>query len=65
MRTEIENVLLSIGKDVIAEYSSKTNTLTYRELLDKHAARIAILLPPKPEPWLWLNVYTQRVAAKK
>ncbi len=65
MRVELENVLLSIGKDVIAEYSSKTNSLTYRELLDKHSPRIALLLPPEFPAWMWLNVYTQRVAEQK
>ncbi len=64
MSPEIENAIRSVGKEVIAEYTSKSNTLTYRQLLDKHAARIAPLLPTKSEPWLWLNIYTQRVAKK-
>jgi len=55
MDTAIENALASIAKTVITEYQSHSNVFTYRELLDKHAKKIAPMLPDKPPAWLQLN----------
>ncbi len=65
MNVILENALLSLGRVVIAEFYSKSNRLTYRQLLDKYAARIEPLFPGDPDVWMILGVYTQRVAAKK
>lgn len=65
MDTATENALASIAKTVITEFKSPSNTLSYRELLDKHSQKIAPALPDKPPAWLQLNYVCHRVYAEK
>jgi len=67
MTPEAENAINSIARTALAEFTSKSNTLTYRQTLDKHAAKIAHLVPTKYrwEPWMWLNYICQRLANKR
>ena len=65
MNAAIENALHSIAKTVITEFKSPTNTLSYREILDKHAEKIAPMLPTKPPAWLRLNYVCHQVYAGK
>ncbi len=65
MDAQIDNALHSLAKAVITEYKSPNNTLTYRELLDKHAKKIAAALPAKPPAWLQLNYVCHQVYAEK
>ncbi|WP_260513616.1 hypothetical protein [Serratia fonticola] len=49
------NVIRSTAKDAIKEYSNPSNTLTYRQILDKHAQKVAHMLPKKFPAWMWVN----------
>ncbi|OCJ30622.1 hypothetical protein [Serratia sp. 14-2641] len=55
------NVIRSTAKDAIKEYRQTGNTLTYRQILDKHALKIAHMLPRKPPAWLQLNYVCHEV----
>ena len=59
------NVIRSTAKDAIKEYRQTGNTLTYRQVLDKHALKIAHMLPRKPPAWLQLNYVCHEVYAEK
>ncbi|EOS94696.1 hypothetical protein SY86_18530 [Erwinia tracheiphila] len=67
MTPEADNAIKSTARTALAEYTNPNNTLTYRQALDKHAAKIAHLVPDKyrREPWLWLNYVCQRLANKR
>lgn len=59
------NVIRSTAKDAIKEYRQPGNNLTYRQILDKHALKIAPMLPTKPPAWLQLNYVCHEVYAEK
>ena len=61
MTPDIENALRSTAKKVIKEIRSPGNTLTYRQLLDKHIDPIKQILPNSPAPYLWLSCYCIKV----
>ncbi|MBP0998422.1 hypothetical protein J8629_15325 [Serratia fonticola] len=59
------NVIRSTAKEAIKEYRQPSNTLTYRQILDKHALKVAHMLPRKPPAWLQLNYVCHEVYAEK
>ncbi|WP_447886753.1 hypothetical protein [Serratia fonticola] len=59
------NVIRSIAKEAIKEYRQPGNALTYRQILDKHALKVAHMLPRKPPAWLQLNYACHEVYAEK
>lgn len=59
------NVIRSAAKDAIKEYSNPSNTLTYRQILDKHADKISHMLPKKFPAWMWVNYACHAVYAEK
>jgi hypothetical protein len=59
------NVICSIAKDAIKEYRQPSNILTYRQILDKHALKVAHMLPKMPPAWLQLNYVCHEVYAEK
>jgi hypothetical protein len=59
------NVIRSIAKDAINEYRQPNNPLTYRQILDKHALKVAHMLPNKPPAWLQLNYVCHEVYAER
>lgn len=63
MSPEIQNAINSTARAALNEYFSKTNTLTYRQILNKHATKIAPLIPAKHRgrAWMLLNVVCQRI----
>lgn len=61
MTPEASNAINSAAKKVLIEYRSKGNSLSYREVLDKHAKSICMLIPRKHQPWMWLNAVCQRM----
>ncbi|OON35560.1 hypothetical protein BTJ39_22510 [Izhakiella australiensis] len=67
MKPEDENAINSVARAVISELTSKSNQLTYRQILDKHATKIAPLIPAKHRgrAWLWLNCVCQNLASGK
>ncbi len=65
MTPETENAIRSAAKDVIAEYRSKSNQKSYRELLDKHCIKISAICPCGFQAWQWLNVFVYRVSKNK
>jgi len=62
---EAENAVRAIAKKLINELRSKSNTNTFRELLDKYASQAKPFCPPKHEAWLWLCVIVHRVVEGK
>lgn len=62
---EIDNAARAIAKKLITELNSKSNKLTFRQLLDKYASQAKPLCPEKHEVWLWLNVIVHRVVEDK
>lgn len=67
MDPEAEIEINSTARAVLTEFKSKSNTLTYRQLLDKHARRIETLIPAKHRcrAWMWLNCVCQRIGGHK
>lgn len=65
MMPETENAIRSVAKEVIAEFRSKSNQHSYRELLDKHCVKISALCPPRFPAWQWLNAFVYRVSENK
>ena len=65
MTPETENAIRSAAKEVIAEYRCKSNRKSYRELLDKHSAKIAAICPRGFMPWMCLNIFVYRVSESK
>ena len=65
MQQETENALRAAAKEAIKEYRQPDNTLTYRQILDKHAADIAHILPRKYPAWMWVNYACHEVYAEK
>ncbi|MEM6050474.1 hypothetical protein AAH450_07805 [Erwinia sp. P7711] len=63
MTPEAENAINSIARAALKEFTNQSNTLTYRQILDKHAKHIETLIPAKHRglAWLWLNVVCQRL----
>ncbi len=63
MTPEADNAIRNTAKAALSEYTNKSNTLSYREILDKHAKRIELLIPAKHRgrAWLWLNCVCQRL----
>ncbi|UIA85232.1 hypothetical protein LU604_10625 [Erwinia tracheiphila] len=63
MTPEADNAIKSTARTALAEYTNPTNTLTYRQILDKHARRIEALIPAhhRGRAWLWLNCVCQRL----
>ena len=62
---EADNAARAIAKKLITELNSKSNKLTFRQLLDKYASQAKPLCPKKHEAWLWLNVIVHRVVEGK
>jgi hypothetical protein len=60
-----DNLLRSTAIEALAEYRSPTNNLTYRQILDKHAAKIAAYWPDKPPAWMRLSCACMRIDADK
>lgn len=65
MTPENENAIRSVAKEVIAEYRSKSNKQSYRQLLDKHCTKISAICPSRFPAWQWLNVFVYRVSENK
>lgn len=67
MTPEAENAINSTARAALTEFTSKTNTLTYRKILDKHATRIEPLIPARHRhiAWMWLNCAVQRISKNK
>ncbi|HEJ7884146.1 TPA: hypothetical protein SMI12_001069 [Serratia liquefaciens] len=68
MDTARSNTLRSTAKEALKEFYSPTNNLPYREILDKHARKIAYLWPQGAKcipAWLRLNVECHRVKEGK
>lgn len=65
MTPENENAIRSVAKEVIAEYRSKSNQQSYRQLLDKHSPKISAICPSRFPAWQWLNVFVYRVSENK
>lgn len=65
MEIPVESALYQAARTVISEYKSPTNTLAYRQILDKHAKKVAPMLPTKPPAWLQLNYVCHKVYAEK
>lgn len=67
MTPEASNATTCTARAAITEYFSKTNTLTYRDILDKHAKKIELLILIKHRcwAWMWLNVVCQRLVIEK
>lgn len=67
MSPEIQNAINSTARAALNEYFSKSNTLTYRQILDKHSTKIATLIPAKHSgrAWLWLNCVCQSMGGRK
>lgn len=61
----VANLLRSTARELLNEFESPTNKLTYRQLLDKHALKVAHMLPRKPPAWLQLNYVCHEVYAEK
>ncbi|MGP2977709.1 hypothetical protein ACTVLL_11240 [Serratia nevei] len=57
--------LRTTAQEALNEYRSPTNHLTYREVLDKHAAKIAPYWPAKPPAWMRLSCACMRIDAVK
>ncbi|KAB1578713.1 hypothetical protein [Serratia marcescens] len=57
--------LLTTAQEALNEYRSLTNNLTYREILDKHAAKIAPDWPAKPPAWMRLSSACMRIDSTK
>ena len=61
MSPDVENVLRSTAKKVLTERLSPGNTLTYRQLLDKHVEPIQHLITKRTAPYLTLSCFCIRV----
>jgi hypothetical protein len=63
MSPESQNAINRTARAAVKEYTNKSNTLTYRQILDKHAKRIETLIPAqhRGRAWLWLNCVCQRL----
>lgn len=63
MTPEAQNAINSTARAALKEFKHQSNTLTYRQILDKHAKRIETLIPAKHRgrAWLWLNCVCQRL----
>ncbi len=64
MTPEADNAIKSTARTALKEYANPNNTLTYRQILDKHSPKIAALIPAKHRgrAWLWLNCVCHQVA---
>ncbi|EIC86080.1 hypothetical protein [Serratia sp. M24T3] len=62
---ETDNAARAIAKKIITELNSKSNKLTFRQLLHKYASQAKPFCPKKHEPWLWLCVIVHRVVEGK
>lgn len=51
--------------NIRAEFRSKSNQNSYRQLLDKHCIKISAICPPGFPAWQWLNVFVHRVNENK
>ncbi|HCK02877.1 MAG TPA: hypothetical protein DHV72_23035 [Serratia grimesii] len=60
-----KNLLRSTARELLNEFESPTNKLTFRQLLDKHAVKIAPYWPKRPPAWLRLNCEVHRVREGK
>ncbi|RYM48755.1 hypothetical protein BSQ97_20945 [Serratia proteamaculans] len=60
-----KNLLRSTARELLKDFDSPTNKLTFRQLLDKHAVKIAPYWPKHPPAWLRLNCEVHRVREGK
>jgi len=60
-----DDLLRNTAREALTEYRSPTNKLSYREILDKHAAKIAPFWPAKPPAWMRLSCACMRIDAGK
>lgn len=67
MNAENENAINGVARAVLNEFTSKSNSLTYRQILDKHAVKISPLIPVRHRSlaWMWLNCVCQRLVKRK
>lgn len=67
MTSEQEIASRAIAKQILHERRSTTNSLTYRQLLDKHSANAYPYCPAKyrKRVWMWLACWVKRVAEGK
>jgi hypothetical protein len=67
MTPEQEIASRAIAKKILTERRSKTNNLTYRQILDKHSPDAYPFVPAKyrKQVWMWLACWVRRVADGK
>ncbi|MEB7891024.1 hypothetical protein NGK36_17275 [Hafnia alvei] len=62
---EKSNIVRALARQLLTEFASKENKLSYRQLLDKYAPKAALLLQPGHETWLHFNVIVHQVRKNK
>ncbi|ASL90928.1 hypothetical protein BVG97_16305 [Serratia marcescens] len=60
-----KNLLRSTARELLRDFDSPSNNLTLRQLLDKHAVKIAPYWPKSPPVWLRLCCEVHRVREGK
>lgn len=60
-----KNLLRSTARELLNEFDSPTNNSTLRQLLDKHAVKVAPYWPKTPPIWLRLCCEVHRVREGK
>lgn len=62
---EKANAVRALARQLLKEFASKENKLSYRQLLDKYAPKAVLLLRPGHETWLHFNVIVHHVRENK